>query len=103
MVWQMGDPIPVTALDGVDVVIHTAHDFTPSAINTNVKGTLAMEGAAAIAGVERQILISSLSARPDAISEYGRSKLMQEEHFIRNNHTIVRPGTVLGIGGLFGK
>ena len=62
-----------------------------------------MERAAAAAGVRRQILMSSISARPDAVSEYGRTKLAEEEYFIRNNHTIVRPGTVLGKGGLFGK
>src|SRR5215468_7113845 len=101
--WQLGDPVDSTALDGVDVVIHVAHDFQPGAMNTNIKGTLAMERAAAAAGVQRQILVSSLSARPDAVSEYGRTKLAEEEHFIRNNHTIVRPGTVLGRGGLFGK
>ena len=101
--WQLGDPVDSTALDGVDVVIHVAHDFQPGAMNTNIKGTLAMERAAAAAGVQRQILVSSLSARPDAVSEYGRTKLAEEEHFICNSHTIVRPGTVLGVGGLFGK
>jgi NADH dehydrogenase len=101
--WRLGDPIESTALAGVDVIIQAAHDFAPGAMNTNIKGTLAMERAAAGAGVQRQILVSSLSARPDAVSEYGRTKLAQEEHFIRHNHTIVRPGTVLGRGGLFGK
>jgi len=101
--WRLGDPIESTALAGVDAIIHAAHDFTPGAMNTNIEGTLAMERAAAAAGVRRQILVSSLSARPDAISEYGRTKLAEEEYFIRNNHTIVRPGTVLGKGGLFSK
>jgi nucleoside-diphosphate-sugar epimerase len=99
--WRLGEPIESTELAGVDAVIHAAHDFTPGAMNTNVKGTLAMERAAA--GVRRQILVSSLSARPDSVSEYGRTKLAQEEHFMRCGHTIVRPGTVLGQGGLFGK
>jgi nucleoside-diphosphate-sugar epimerase len=103
MAWRMGDPIEGAALARVDVVMHAAHDFTPGAMNTNIRGTLAMERAAAGAGVRRQILVSSLSARPDAVSEYGRTKLALEEYFIRNNHTIVRPGTVLGKGGLFGK
>ena len=47
--------------------------------------------------------MSSLSARPDAVSEYGRTKLALEQHFVRSGHTIIRPGTVLGSGGLFGK
>jgi nucleoside-diphosphate-sugar epimerase len=101
--WCLGDPIERTALAGVDTIIHAAHDFTPGAMNANVKGTLAMERAAAAAGIRQQILVSSLSARPDAVSEYGRTKLAQEEHFIHCGHTIVRPGTVLGKGGLFGK
>jgi hypothetical protein len=46
MVWRLGEPIECAVLVGVDVVIHAAHDFTPGAINTNVKGTLAMERAA---------------------------------------------------------
>ena len=101
--WRLGDPIESAALARVDVIIHAAHDFGPGAMNANIKGTLAMERAAASAGVGRQILVSSLSARPDAVSEYGRTKLAEEEYFIRNSHTIVRPGTVLGQGGLFGK
>lgn len=101
--WRLDEPIESAALAGVDAIIHAAHDFTPGAMNTNIKGTLAMERAAAAAGVQRQILMSSISARPDAVSEYGRTKLAEEEYFIRNNHTIVRPGTVLGKGGLFGK
>lgn len=101
--WRLGDPIESATLAGVDVVVHAAHDFTPGAMKTNIIGTLAMERTAAAANIRRQILVSSLSARPDAVSEYGRTKLAEEEHFSRNNHTIVRPGTVLGRGGIFGK
>ncbi len=101
--WRLGDPVDGAALADVDAVIHAAHDFTPGAMDSNIKGTLAMEEAASGGGIRRQILVSSLSARPDAVSEYGRTKLAEEQHFIRHNHTIVRPGTVLGKGGLFGK
>lgn len=96
--WYMGGPVDPAWFAGVDAVIHAAHDFAPGAMKANVAGTRAMEAAA---GARRQILISSLSARPDAASEYGRTKLAQEEAFRRR--TIVRPGTVLGRGGLFGK
>ena len=101
--WHLGDPINKDAFDGIDVVIHAAHDFTPGAMMTNINGSLSLERVASDAGVKRQILISSLSARPDAVSEYGRTKFTEEEYFLGRDHTIVRPGTVLGKGGVFGK
>jgi nucleoside-diphosphate-sugar epimerase len=101
--WRLGEPINPIVFTGVEVVIHLAHDFTPGAMTTNVHGTLALERAAAAASVRRQILVSSLSARPEAVSEYGRTKLAQEEYFLRRGHTVMRPGTVLGPGGLFGR
>lgn len=103
LIWRLGDPVDPAWFQGVDVVLHAAHDFARGAMEANVKGTLALEEAASRAGVARQILLSSLSARPDAAAEYGRSKLAEEEHFRKRGHTIVRPGTVLGKGGLFGK
>jgi len=98
--WRLTDPPDPAMLEGMDVVIHAAHDFTPGAMKANVEGTIALERAAV---GRRQILVSSLSARPDAVSEYGRTKLAQEAHFLARGHTVIRPGTVLGRGGLFGK
>jgi nucleoside-diphosphate-sugar epimerase len=100
--WSLGDPVDPGALAGVDLLIHAAHDFRPGAMNANIKGTLDMERAAA-GRVKRQILVSSLSALSEATSDYGVAKRTQEEHFLRQGHTIIRPGTVLGQGGLFGK
>jgi NADH dehydrogenase len=102
-VWRFGEPIEAAILANVDLVIHAAHDFTPGAMKSNLEGTVALERAATVAGVRRQILISSISARPDARSEYGRTKLEEEEYFLSQGHTVVRPGTVLGKGGIFGK
>jgi len=102
-VWRFGEPIDAAILANVDLLIHAAHDFTPGAMKSNLEGTVALEGAATAAGVRHQILISSISARPDARSEYGRTKLAEEEHFLNRDHTLIRPGTVLGKGGIFGK
>jgi NADH dehydrogenase len=44
-----------------------------------------------------------LSARPDACAAYGRVKYTLETFFLRQGHTIVRPGLVIGNGGLFGR
>ena len=99
--WRLGDEIDRSVFANIDVIIHAAHDFTPGAKNTNVSGTIALEQAASASGVPRQIFISSLSTRPDAVSEYGQTKLAEEKYFLSRGHTVVRPGTVLG--GLFGK
>lgn len=51
----------------------------------------------------RQIYISSHSARIDSYSDYGRSKFLIEQSFLRDNHEIIRPGLVIINGGLFKK
>lgn len=66
-------------------------------------GTIALAEAARMAGVTRQVFVSSLSARPDATSEYGRTKLEIEAHFHDHSDVIVRPGMVIGNGGVFGR
>jgi len=102
-IWTLGDPPDPERVRGVDVLIHCAHDFAPGAKRSNVEGTIALAETARRAGVKRQIFISTLSARPDAVSEYGCSKYALERHFLEQGDTIVRPGTVVGKGGLFGK
>lgn len=102
-VWRLGAPVDDAMLRGVQVLIHCAHDFTKGAMRANVDGTLALADAARRAGVARQIYVSSLSARRDARSEYGRSKFEIEQGFLDRGDTVVRPGTVIGTGGVFGK
>lgn len=89
---------------GCDCVIHCAHDFSPGARAANVAGVTAVARTAQRAGVPRQIFVSSLSARADANSEYGRAKY-ESEAAIRDVRglVIVRPGTILGNGGVFGR
>lgn len=72
-----------TTLDGVECVVHVA-GITRAAsesefVRVNVEGTRTLLHAAATAGVERCVLVSSLAARgPDRpepeLSPYGRSK-----------------------------
>lgn len=88
---------------GADAVVHLAHDFTPGASSLNVAGTLAFFDQAAKAGVKQQIFVSSYSARPDAISEYGRCKFALEEPIRSRGGVVVRPGLVLGGGGIYAR
>jgi NADH dehydrogenase len=102
-IWTLGDPADEEMLRGVEILIHCAHDFTRGAMHSTIDGTLALANAARRSGVKRQIFVSSLSAREDARSEYGRAKFAIERVLLDRGETIVRPGTVIGKGGLFGK
>ena len=88
---------------GCDAVIHAAHDFTRGAYDKNVRGTMAWAEAATRAGVSRQVFIGSPSAQPNAPSEYGRVKHTLERWFLDHGHLVVRPGLVVGPGGLFAR
>ena len=96
-------PFDPNVFSGCDVVIHAAHDFGPDASETNVRGTIAWAEAAAHAGVTRQLFISSPSAQPHSPSEYGRVKYTLERWFLDAGHLVVRPGLVVGPGGLFAR
>ena len=101
--YKLGEQLDNSILKGVDVVIHCAHDFERGALTKNVEGTLALAEVANSYNVIKQIFISSLSARPDAQTEYGKAKFQIELYFKRNNYIILRPGTVLGSGGIFNR
>jgi nucleoside-diphosphate-sugar epimerase len=102
--WQLGDPLG-TALDGVDALIHAAsvpYD-RPDASRTNVEASAQLLAESREAGVGRVIFLSSMSARPGAVSQYGRDKLLIARQFDRPTELVVRPGLVLGDGGLFDR
>ena len=96
----LGQPIHAEDLAGVDVVVHLAYD-RKAGIHVNMDGTKLVYAAARAAGVPRQIFVSSYSARPESIAEYGRLKRQLETYFLDRGETIVRPGLVIGSGGLF--
>ena len=99
----LDEPFDPAVFTGCDAVIHAAHDFTPGSYERNVRGTKAWAEAAARAGTRRQLFISSPSAQPDAPSEYGRAKFALERWFLDAGHLVVRPGLVIGHGGLFAR
>jgi predicted dehydrogenase/nucleoside-diphosphate-sugar epimerase len=101
--------IPAGALQDVDVVVHCATSIEPaerSAGAVNVEGTILLAEMALKAGVQTFIFLSSQSARPDALSAYGRTKYAAERALLDLdglNVIILRPGLVTGAGsrGLF--
>jgi NADH dehydrogenase len=98
---ELGRPFDTTVFEQQDTVLHCAHDFTLGAHQCNVVGTNAWMTTAAQLGVGHQLFLSSYSARPDADSEYGRTKYEIERLFLDSGYAVLRPGLVTGAGGLF--
>jgi uncharacterized protein YbjT (DUF2867 family) len=99
---QLGDPLPDGLADGLDLVVHLAHDMAPGSLRRNVEGTTRWFEQAARAGTPHQVYISSYSAHASAPSEYGRAKHELERYVAMQRGTVVRTGLVLGDGGAFG-
>ncbi len=88
----------------VDTIFHAAYisaDDAADAFDANVRGAQNLLAAARSAGVRRVVFLSSCSASPTGRSTYARQKHAIEELMRDAGHSIVRPGLVLGSGGLF--
>jgi nucleoside-diphosphate-sugar epimerase len=90
------------ALDGVDVLVHCAYDFSvrsrAAVWRTNVLGTRSLLDQALASGVTRTVVVSSMSAYPGTRQIYGRSKLATELDAFARGMTVIRPGLVYGPG-----
>lgn len=103
--------IPVSALQGVDVVVHCAaiaEANDESSISVNLEGTIQLADQARRQGAPTFIFLSSQSARADALSSYGQTKYAAEQALMEMsglNVIILRPGLVVGPGkrGLFSR
>jgi uncharacterized protein YbjT (DUF2867 family) len=96
------DPVPGSSLDGFDVIVHAAYD-SKGGVERNVAAARAVCAAGEKAGVRYQIFISSYAARRESQAVYGRMKYQLETYFLEQDHAIVRPGLVIGNGGMFGR
>ena len=101
---SLGDALgPILAAEHIDAVVHAALDTGPDAYRVNVDGTTRWLDEAAECGVPLQILLSTLSAAPDALSDYGRGKYTLEQRFIERDQVIFRMAIVVGDGGMFAR
>ncbi len=94
------------ALEGAPTaLIHCAFEThfrsEASARATNVEGSRLLLEAARRAGVGRFVFISSMSAHERAESIYGRTKLEVERMLDGGRDLSVRPGLIIGSGGVF--
>ena len=92
-------------LKDADCVLHLAHDFDGEAgARLTRESTLACIKEIRAAGVPRQIFFSSYSAGHHSKSLYGQTKFAIEQGVADwNDVIIVRPGLVLGSGGIYGR
>jgi nucleoside-diphosphate-sugar epimerase len=97
----LGEDFERSLVSGFDEAIHAAHDFDSAA--RTLEGTRKLFEAVQQGGATRQLFISSYSARPDAVSEYGQVKYALEQMFLDEGEAVVRPGLVIGNGGIFGR
>src|SRR5260221_840336 len=85
---------------GIDALVHAAYDFTPRgwpAVRAiNVEGSIRLLRAAKENGVARTVFISSMSAFPGCVSNYGKAKLEIEAAALELGGAVVRPGLVHG-------
>ena len=103
--WSFGQPVPEIACEGVSCAVHLAHDFNGEAgAHLTITSTLAIAAQLQAAGIHRQLFFSSYSAGEHATSLYGRTKFALEEALsTRVGLIVVRPGLVLGEGGIYGR
>jgi nucleoside-diphosphate-sugar epimerase len=105
----LGEPLAYDALKDVDVLVHTAYDFSltdwENICRVNVVGSDYLFDAATRAGIKRQIFISSLAAFEGCRSHYGLAKLAAEEAVRVRGGATIRPGMIYNAenGGLAGK
>jgi NADH dehydrogenase len=98
----LGDSLlPILQAEPIDAIVHTALADGPHAFAVNVDGTTAWLEEAKTAGIPLQIFLSTLSAEPDALSDYGRSKYELEQRFVAAQQVVFRLGVVIGDGGMF--
>lgn len=91
--------LPDALFDGVDVAIHAA--YIKGEYAANVAGGRLLADRASRCDVRRLVYLSSLAAHERALSQYGRSKYDLQQDFADRGALVVRPGLVVGAGGLF--
>lgn len=105
--WSLTDHIlPKEVFEHVDVLLHTAYISareSDDALRLNHEGSRHLFDMAANAGVKHLIFLSSLSAKSNAVSIYDQQKWAVEQLAKKYGATIVRPGLVIGSGGLLAK
>ncbi len=102
-VYDLKDEPQRSFFQGVDSFVHCAHDFSRQAYEINLRGSQELLAMAQQEKVRKMIFISSYSADAQAKSLYGKTKFKIEQLFLEKDGSVVRPGLVVGRGGMFAR
>lgn len=100
---RMNEEFDPEIFRSVDTLVHCAYDLRKGKSAMNIEGTRKLALAAIAQNVKWQIYIGSYSAHAKATSEYGQTKLELEKFFLSLGQIVVKPGLVVGDGGIFLK
>ncbi|MCC7302274.1 MAG: NAD-dependent epimerase/dehydratase family protein [Bacteroidia bacterium] len=92
------------AFHNTDYVVHAAYvkqHNHPDSFRINLEGTKKVLELAREKQVKRTVFISSIAARSNAESAYGQQMFELQQMFSRPAELSIRPGLVIGDGGLF--
>ncbi len=98
------DTIPPRLFEGVDALVHGGllrARAGADGFSINVRATTRLLDAAPETRLSQSIFISSMAAHERALSNYGRPKYEIEGLFRKRGFLNLRPGLVIGNGGLF--
>jgi nucleoside-diphosphate-sugar epimerase len=102
---ELPEPIDESGFDSVEVFIHCAYETrfrnAQAASHINLECSERVFGIARARGVQRIIFVSSMSAHAQALSSYGRTKLAVEGLLDPARDLVVRPGHIVGEGGVY--
>lgn len=102
--YRLEDPVPASLLHDADALVHAAYvDARDGAAGINVDAGRRLADAAEAANLQRRVFVSSLAAGARATSGYAQQKVALERVFSSAADAVVRPGLVLGNGGLFAR
>jgi nucleoside-diphosphate-sugar epimerase len=104
--WLLEEQPGEELLKGIDILIHCAfikNETGPVESGVNYKGSRNLFDAAQKAGIKKMIFFSTTSAHEASSSVYGRSKFSVEKLLDTGIHVILKPGLVIGRGGLFSE
>jgi nucleoside-diphosphate-sugar epimerase len=98
---RLGEEIKDNSIpSGIDVFIYAVYGKNNAA--SNIESNKQLYKLALAKGCGHHIFISSISADPTNPADYGKVKLELEAFFLEKKNTlIIRPGLVLGDGGLY--
>jgi nucleoside-diphosphate-sugar epimerase len=103
VVLRLEDDLDAAVARGVDGVVHCAWDTRPGSGDTDVRGTQRLAETFHAAGTPHQLFISTYSAHPRAVTEYGTSKLAVQRYMLDHGHAVARLGLTIGAGGIYAR